>query len=104
MPFNPSEQMLTIGVTALRIIGVHFPVAAYCIVTGTLFQALGKSVYSMITSIMRQLVVLIPAALILASFGNVNLVWWSFPIAEVMSCAVTIFFFEMIKKKIIDKI
>ncbi len=104
MPFNPSEQMLSIGIPALRIIGVHFPVAAFCIVTGTLFQALGKSVYSMITSIMRQLVVLIPAALLLSLLGNVNYVWLSFPIAEVMSCAVTLIFFFMIKKKVIDNI
>lgn len=104
MPFNPSEQMLAIGIPALRIIGVHFPVAAFCIVTGTLFQALGKSVYSMITSIMRQLVVLIPAALLLSLLGNVNYVWLSFPIAEVMSCVATLLFFFMIKKKVIDKI
>lgn len=104
MPFNPSEQMLSIGIPALRIIGVHFPVAAFCIVTGTLFQALGKSVYSMITSIMRQLVVLIPAALLLSLLGNVNYVWLAFPIAEVMSCAVTLLFFFMIKKKVIDNI
>lgn len=104
MPFNPSEQMLSIGIPALRIIGVHFPVAAFCIVTGTLFQALGKSVYSMITSIMRQIVVLIPAAFLLAMLGNVNYVWLAFPIAEIMSGAATLFFFVMIKRKIIDKI
>lgn len=102
--FNPSEEMLTIGAPALRIIGVHFPVAAFCIVTGTLFQSLGKSVYSMITSIMRQLVVLIPAALLLSLIGDVVYVWWAFPIAEVMSAAVTIFFFIKIKKDIIDNI
>lgn len=102
--FKASDDMLAIGIPALRIIGVHFPVAAFCIVTGTLFQALGKSVYSMITSIMRQLVVLIPAAILLSMLGNVVYVWWAFPIAEVMSAAVTIFYFFKIKKDIIDNI
>lgn len=103
-PFSPSQHMISIGVPALRIIGIHFPVAAFCIVTGTLFQALGKSVYSMITSIMRQLVVLIPAAYLLSLIGDVNYVWWAFPIAEVMSCLVTLFFFGKIKKEIINQL
>lgn len=102
--FNASEDMLGIGITAFRIIGVHFPIAAFCIVTGTMFQALGKSFYSMIVSIMRQLIALVPAALILASFGNVDLVWWAFPIAELMSAITTGFYFVRIRKRIIEKI
>jgi len=104
MLFSASDHMLDIGIPALKIIGIHFPVAAYCIVTGTLFQALGKSVYSMITSIMRQLVVLIPAAYLLSLLGNVDLVWWAFPIAEIMSAAATTFYYFRIRKNIIDKI
>ncbi len=102
--FDASDEMLAIGRVALRVIGVHFPVAAYCIVTGSMFQALGTSVYSMITSIMRQIVVLIPAALLLAQLGNVDYVWWSFPIAEIMSAAATTFFFNRIYKNIISRI
>lgn len=102
--FDASEYMLSIGVPALRIIGVHFPIAGFCIVTGTLFQALGNSVYSMITSIMRQLVVLLPAAYLLSLLGNVDYVWWSFPIAELMSAAATLFFFFRINKAVIQKI
>ena len=102
--FDASDEMLAIGRVALRVIGVHFPVAAYCIVTGSMFQALGTSIYSMITSIMRQIVVLIPAAILLAQLGNVDYVWWSFPIAEVMSAAATTFFFNRIYKNIISKI
>lgn len=102
--FDASEYMLQIGVPALRIIGVHFPVAAFCIITGTLFQSLGKSVYSMVTSIMRQVVVLLPAAYLLSLAGNVDFVWWAFPIAEVMSAAATIFYLIRINKKIISKI
>lgn len=102
--FSASDDMLGIGITAFRIIGVHFPIAAFCIVTGTMFQALGKSLYSMVVSIMRQLIALVPAALILASFNNVDLVWWAFPIAELMSAITTTFYFFRIKKQIIDHI
>ena len=100
--FEASETMLSIGIPALRIIAIHFPVAAFCIITGTLFQSLGKSVYSMITSIMRQLVVLLPAAYLLSLLGDVKFVWFSFPIAEIMSAAVTIFFYRKISKDIIS--
>lgn len=102
--FAASDFMIEVGVPALRIIAIHFPVAAFCIVTGTLFQALGKSVYSMITSIMRQLVVLIPAAMLLSLLGNVTYVWLAFPIAEIMSAAVTCFYYIRINKDIIQRI
>ena len=100
--FSASDNMLAIGVPALRIIGVHFPVAAYCIVAGSLFQSLGNSVYSMITSIMRQLVVLIPVAYLLSLTGNVNFVWLTFPIAEIMSACVTIYFHHKMNREIIS--
>lgn len=102
--FDASESMLAMGSVALRIIAVHFPIAAYCIVTGSLFQALGVSVYSMIVSIMRQVVVLIPAAYLLSLPGNVDYVWWAFPIAEVMSALATTFFFNRIYNKVIKHI
>ena len=102
--FNASEDMLTIGVPALRIIGIHYLIAWFCIVIGTVFQALGKAVFSMIVSIMRQLVVLIPAAYILAKLGGLHAVWWSFPIAEVISLLVTLFFFIKIYREIISKL
>ncbi len=102
--FDASAEMTAMGTVALRIIGIHFPVAAYCIVTGSMFQALGVSVYSMIVSIMRQIVVLIPAAYLLSLLGNVDYVWWSFPIAEVMSAAVTTLFFKRIYEKTIKHI
>ena len=102
--FNASEDMLIIGVPALRIIGIHYLIAWFCIVIGTVFQALGKAVFSMIVSIMRQLVVLIPAAYILAKLGGLHAVWWSFPIAEVISLLVTLFFFIKIYREIISKL
>lgn len=102
--FDASENMLHMGVPALRIISVHFPIAAFCIIIGSVFQALGRAVYSMINSIMRQIVVLLPAAYLLSLTGNVNNVWWAFPIAEGMSFAVTLIFLIKINKDIISKV
>ena len=91
--FNPSPEFLTIGRAALRTISWSFPVAAVCISLSACFQALGNGMYSTITSICRQLVVLLPAAYLLSLSGNVNNVWLSYPIAEVASGAATAFFF-----------
>ena len=104
MLFDASDHMLEMGVPALRIISVHFPLAGICIVCGSLFQALGNAVYSMINSICRQIVVLLPAAYLLAQLGNVNYVWWSLPIAELMSLTMTMIFLVKINKDIISKI
>lgn len=102
--FNSSQQMLEIGIPALRIIGIHFLIAWFCIVAGTVFQALGKAVFSMIVSIMRQLFVLVPAAYILAKVGGLHAVWWSFPIAEIISLAVSLTFLIRIYNTIIKKL
>ena len=102
--FDASEHMLAMGVPALRIIAIHFPIAAVCIVIGSVFQSLGNGIYSMINSIMRQIVVLLPAAYLLARTGNVNNVWWSFPIAEIMSLACTLFFLLRINRDIISQV
>ena len=90
--FSPSEHMLAIGIPALRKIAIHFPIAAFCIVGGSVCQALGKSLYSFFTSVLRQVVALIPAAYLLSLTGNVGNVWWCFPIAEVVSACATAFF------------
>ena len=100
--FSPSEDMLAIGIPALRKIAVHFPVAAVCIILITTLQALGKAMFSMLVSIGRQLVVLLPAAYILAKVGGLHVVWWSFPIAEAMSLALCASFFFHVKRTIID--
>ena len=102
--FDASDHMLSMGIPALRIISVHFPLAGICIIGGSMFQALGNAVYSMITAICRQLLVLIPAAWLLAQLGNVDYVWWSFPIAEVVSLTLNILFLIKINKDIISKI
>ena len=83
--FAPSEEMLAIGRTALRIIGLTFPLAGFCIVSGSVFQALGTPFYSLIVSVSRQICVLLPVAYLLSLTGRLELVWWSFPIAELVS-------------------
>ena len=102
--FAASPAMITIGVPALRIIGIHFLIAWFCIIAGTVFQSLGKAVYSMVVSVMRQLVVLIPAAYLLAHFGGLHATWWSFPIAEVISLMVSSFFLVRINRTIISRV
>ena len=102
--FEASDDMLAMGVPALKVISLHLPIAAVCIILGTVFQALGNAVYSMITSICRQLVVLLPVAYFLSRLGNVDLVWWAFPVAEVVAITLTLIFYAKIYKKIILKI
>lgn len=102
--FDASEHMLEIGIPALRIISLHFILAGYDIIGGSLCQALGNAVYSMLTSICRQLLVLLPAAYLLAQLGNINYVWWSFPIAELAAVLMNTFFLMKTNKNIIQKI
>ena len=92
---DPLENaaLLEIGIPALRTIGIHFLLAGFCIVLGSTFQALGKATFSMVVSLMRQLVVLLPVAFLLSLTGELSNVWWAFPIAECMSLIVTSFFF-----------
>lgn len=102
MIFDASQEMLRIGVPALRIISLSFPVAGLCIGCGSVFQALGYSVYSMITSLVRQLVVLIPCAFIIGRLtGNVTMVWWAFVIAEVFSLVLTMRFYRKVDREVI---
>lgn len=102
--FSASDDLLKIGIPALRTIGVHYLIAWYCIIVGTVFQALGKAIFSMVVSIMRQLVVLIPAAYLLAKFGGLHMVWWSFLIAEIMSFIVSTAFLIRIWRTVIKDI
>lgn len=102
--FEASDTMLSIGVPALRIISVHFLIAGYCVINSSMFQALGNGVYSMLVSIARQLVVLLPAAYLLSLTGNINNVWWSFPIAEMVSAVMCTIFLIRINNKVIKHI
>lgn len=99
--FDASEQMLTIGVPALRIISTCFVFAGFSIVCSSVFQALGNSIFSMIMSITRQLAVLLPAAYILAHAFGLHAVWYAFPIAEFASLALSIIMLSHTYKKVI---
>ena len=99
--FAASDAMLAIGIPALRIICLHFLLAGMSIILSSSFQALGNGMFSLIVSICRQLVVLIPAAWLLSQTGNVNMVWWSFVIAELVSVVMSFALFAQLNKKII---
>lgn len=99
--FNATEELLEIGVPALRTICLSFLFAGFCIIVGSAFQALGNGVYSMVVSVTRQLCVLLPVAKLLSLSGNVHLIWWAFPIAEIFSVGLSVFFLIRIYQKII---
>ena len=99
-----ATDLLVIGIPALRTICLSFCFAGYCIVVGSVFQALGNGVYSMIVSIARQLCVLLPVAWLFSLSGNVDLIWWAFPIAELVSLSLSTFFLIRINRNIISHI
>ncbi len=96
--FSPSEEMIEIGRLAFRTIGIHFPIAGFCIVSVSVCQALGKPMYSLGISVTRQLLGLLPIAWLLSLTGNVNAVWWAFPLAEVLSAIMSAFFMKKVFK------
>lgn len=99
--FNPTPDFLTMGRSALRIISLSFPFAAVGIALSGSFQALGNGLYSTFTALCRQLLALLPAAYLLSLSGNVNLVWWAFPIAELVSFLATlVLFLRLYRQKI----
>ena len=103
--FKASDTMLGMGSTAMRIISLSFVFAGFGIIVSSSLQALGHGVFSMFISIARQLVVLLPAALIIAkstNYSNVDYVWWAFPIAEIASFLCSVVFLRIIYKKVIS--
>ena len=99
--FHPSTTFLELGRSALRIVSLHFPMAAVGIALSASFQAMGTGIYSTITSLMRQIVVLLPAAFLLSLTGDVHNVWWAFPISEVISLLTSLFFYSRIYRNLI---
>lgn len=99
MLFNATENMLFIGIPALRTISLSFIFAGFCVVAGGVFQALGNGVLSLIVSIIRQLVVLLPTAYLLSLTGSVNSVWWAFPISEIASFVFSVIFLRRVYKR-----
>ena len=100
--FNASDEMLRIGDVALRVISPSFLFAGVAIVASSMFQALGNGVFSLIVSVGRQLVVLVPVAYLLSLTGRLELVWWAFPIAEIASVLLSLLFLRRIFRTVID--
>nr|WP_326165414.1 MATE family efflux transporter [uncultured Oscillibacter sp.] len=90
--FSPSAEMLSIGTVALRVISYSFLLAGFDIIAGSVCQAIGNPVYTLICSVCRQLAALLPAAWLLAQTGILDLVWFCFPISEVVSLVLSILF------------
>ncbi len=101
--FDASPEMTAMGVVALHIMSLNFPFAGFSIMRAAAFQALGKSVYSMNMSLLRQFVVIIPFAYIFSRIGGVNMVWWAFPLAEVFGMTLCLFYSRRIRKQIINR-
>ena len=99
--FNASDDMRVIGVPALRIISLSFPVAGLCIAMGSIFQAFSRSIYSLIISVARQILVLIPVAWLLARTGVVTNVWFAFPIAEMASLIISVICFRRLYGEVV---
>ena len=96
---NTGDNFMKLGITALRIVSLHFPIAAVGIALSSSFQAMGNGIYSTITSLGRQLIALVPAAYLLSLTGSVDAVWWSFPIAEVVSMLLSLVFYARIYRQ-----
>lgn len=102
--FNASENMLSIGVPAMRTITLSFVFAGYCIVVSSVFQAFGNGIYSMILSFIRQIVILLPLAFLLSLTGRLNYVWLAFPIAEIFSVIVATLLMIRLYKRLIKNL
>jgi len=98
--FNASDALKKIGEVALRAISLSFPLAAFSIIVGALFQAMGDGYYSMIISIIRQLFLLIPSAWLLGKLFGLDAIWYSFLIAEVFALILSLIFFRKELKKL----
>ncbi len=99
--FGVEDEMMEMGITALRTISLCFVFAGFCIIISSVFQALGNGIVSMIISFARQIIVLVPVAFLFARFGTVEMVWYAFPIAECVSMILCVVMFVDHYKKLI---
>ena len=99
-----ASELTELGVRALRVISSHFLLAAVGIILSTVFQAVGKGTYSLIISLCRQLIVLIPVAWALASLGGLEAVWWAFPIAELVSLVLCLLFYRKCDREMLSRL
>lgn len=99
MLFKANETMMSMGVHSLRIISISFVFAGFCIMVSSVFQVLNSAMLSLVISVIRQMVVLLPAAYLLSLTGSVNLVWWAFPIAEMVSLIISVIYLKRVYNK-----
>ena len=99
LPFSVSEELKSLTIPAVRIVGSTYILSGFMIGLGSFYQAVGKSIYTLVVAASRQLLVRIPIAFWLASFGSISLIWWCWPISEVVSDAVNLVIFSRIYKK-----
>jgi len=97
--FNATDRLLTLGVPALRIVSLGFPLAALGIVFSSVFQALGRGWESLVSVIFRQILVLLPAVWLLARLADINAVWWAFPLADALALFLGLYLFRRIYQK-----
>lgn len=101
--FNATDEMLEVGVPAFRIIATHFPLAGFCIIAVSACQAMGKPIYSLITSVCRSVGILLPAAYLLSLTGRLELIWLAFPIAEFISLIMNVFFLTRTNREVLEQ-
>ncbi len=104
MMFDASENMLGIGIPALRIISLSFIFAGFGVVASSVFQSLGNAIYSLATSLVRQLIVILPVAWLLGRLGGLNAVWWAFPAAELVSVSMCVLFMKKILQEKVSRL
>ena len=97
--FNASENMLSLGQSALRILSLSFVFSAVGLVYATLFQAIGKGNYSLIISLLRQLILIVPLSFIFSKIWGINAVWLTFIFAEVVSAIISVILYRQVDKK-----
>lgn len=102
--FDASDEMLAIGIPALRTVSCCFIPAGCCIVAGSVFQSLGKAFYSLVISIARQLLVLLPVAYVLSRISGLRAVWFAFPVAEMISVSLSVFFLLRIYREVVQNV
>lgn len=102
--FNASEELQLIGSQALKIISISFLFAGVTVVSASVFQALGNGLLSLMTTFIRLIIVLLPAAYLLSLKGDLSLVWWAYPIAEIFDMCACIFFLKTYAFKKIDEL
>jgi len=103
-PFHPTEHMLEVGLPAFRIVGSTFLLSGYSVVFNSYLQAVGHSVFSLLISLSRQVLVRMPAAILLSKLGNIMLIWLSWPISEIVSDTVCVIFFLIVYRKIANEL